>query len=78
MSGAPPTRKRGIDAGEILALRLEELRRAGDLPATLRDLGVPRASLPSLAAEAAAQWTGTFNPRPFDAAAALALYERAY
>jgi hypothetical protein len=31
-----------------------------------------------LASDAATQWTGTFNPRPFDAAAALALYERAY
>ena len=28
--------------------------------------------------EAATQWTGTFNPRPFDAAGALVLYERAY
>jgi alcohol dehydrogenase class IV len=34
--------------------------------------------LPTLAAEAATQWTGTFNPRPFDAAAALEIYERAY
>jgi hypothetical protein len=31
-----------------------------------------------LATEAATQWTGTFNPRTFDSAAALALYERAY
>ena len=47
--------------------------------ATLRDLGVPRArACAGLAAAAATQWTGTFNPRPFDAAAALALYERAY
>ena len=34
--------------------------------------------LPVLAAEAATQWTGTFNPRPFDAAAAFELYEAAY
>ena len=31
-----------------------------------------------LAAEAATQWTGTFNPRPFDKVAALELYERAW
>jgi len=39
---------------------------------------VPRDDLAMLAAEAARQWTGTFNPRPFDARGALALYERAY
>lgn len=64
--------------GERLATRLEELARAGGLPVTLRALGVPRDELPALAAEAASQWTGTFNPRPFEAAAALALYEGAY
>ncbi len=64
--------------GERLAARLEELARVGGLPATLREIGVPRAGLPTLAADAATQWTGTFNPRPFDAAAALDLYERAY
>jgi len=31
-----------------------------------------------LASEAAREWTGSFNPRPFDATAALDLYERAY
>ena len=66
------------DAANGLAHRLEVLARAGGLPATLCDLGVPRDGLPALAAEAAAQWTGTFNPRPFDAAAALTLYERAF
>jgi alcohol dehydrogenase len=64
--------------GERLAERLEELRRAGGLPATLRDIGVPHEGLSTLAADAAKQWTGTFNPRPFDTAAALELYERAY
>lgn len=61
-----------------LAERLEALRQAGGLPAALRDLGVPREGLATLAADAATQWTGTCNPRPFDAAAALDLYERAY
>ena len=61
-----------------MAARLEELRRAGGLPATLREIDVPRDDLPALAADAAKQWTGTFNPRPFDSAAALELYERAY
>jgi alcohol dehydrogenase len=68
----------GGAAGERLAARLHGLARAGDLPATLRDLGVARGALPTLAAEAATQWTGTFNPRPFDASGALEIYERAY
>ena len=65
-------------AADRLAARLEELRRAGRLPERLRDLAVTREELPLLAEEAAQQWTGTFNPRPFDAAGALELYERAY
>jgi len=65
-------------AGEQLASRLEELRHDGRLPSGLRDIGVARADFAALAADAATQWTGTCNPRPFDAAAALELYERAY
>jgi len=67
-----------IAIAERLALRLEELRRAGELPATLRELGVPREDFTILAADAATQWTGACNPRPFDAVSALALYERAF
>jgi len=74
--GAPNEQARA--AGDRLADRLGALARAGGLPATLRDLGVPRDSLSALATDAAGQWTGTFNPRPFDAAGALELYERAY
>jgi alcohol dehydrogenase class IV len=65
-------------AAAELAMRLETLRTAGELPTTLRDLGVPREDLAALAAGAATQWTGACNPRPFDAAGALALYERAF
>jgi alcohol dehydrogenase class IV len=61
-----------------LALSLEALRRAGGLPSGLREAGVLRGDLEALASDAAKQWTGTFNPRPFDAAAALELYERAF
>jgi alcohol dehydrogenase len=67
-----------VDPGESLAARLEELARIGGLPARLRDAGVRREDLSGLAAAAGKQWTGTFNPRAFDAQAALALYERAY
>jgi alcohol dehydrogenase len=61
-----------------LADRLEELARAGGLPRTLRELGVRDNDLPALAADAATQWTGTFNPRPLDEAAARMLYELAW
>ena len=75
---AADTQIPGIEAAERLAARLDALARAGGLPATLRELGVARDTLPTLAADAAAQWTGTFNPRPFDAAGALEIYEQAY
>ncbi|MCM2254761.1 MAG: iron-containing alcohol dehydrogenase [Vicinamibacteria bacterium] len=61
-------------AGEALALRLETLARLGDLPRHLRERGVSLDAIPALAEDAATQWTGTHNPRPFDAAAARELY----
>jgi alcohol dehydrogenase len=61
-----------------LALRVSQLARCGELPGSLRDIGVPRAELPDLALAATKEWTGTFNPRPLDAAAALHLYECAF
>ncbi|HVG30605.1 MAG TPA: iron-containing alcohol dehydrogenase [Pyrinomonadaceae bacterium] len=66
------------DAGERLAARLEELAAAGGLGRSLRESGVPADDLEGLAAEASAQWTGTFNPRAFDRAAALELYRAAF
>ncbi len=69
--------KESTDVGATLASRLDDLARAGGLPRTLRELGVTAADVPELAKDAATQWTGKFNPRPFDEAAALALYERA-
>jgi alcohol dehydrogenase len=71
-------RNAGGDAGSELAARLEALARAGNLPGSLRSINVPREDLPILAENATKEWTGMFNPRPLDAAAALALYERAY
>ena len=66
------------DAGDRLAARLDRLARAGGLPRTLTEAGVQRDDLPDLARDAATQWTGTFNPRPFDAHAAVELYQRAF
>jgi len=65
-------------AGADIADCLANLAAAAGLSARLRDLGVPEDALPSLAEEAATQWTGRFNPRPFDGAAALEIYRSAY
>jgi alcohol dehydrogenase len=67
----------GADPSAALADRLETLARAAGLPRGLRTAGVAEDDLPSLAQDAAQQWTGRFNPRPFDANAALELYRRA-
>jgi alcohol dehydrogenase len=66
------------DPAEALACRLEELLTIGGLTRGLKTAGVPESDLPRLAEEAAGQWTGQFNPRPFGAAEALELYQRAY
>jgi alcohol dehydrogenase len=61
-----------------LAQRLEELTEAGGLRSNLRAIGVSETELPELASEAAAQWTGTFNPRPFDKQGAIEIYQCVY
>ncbi|MDQ3665598.1 MAG: iron-containing alcohol dehydrogenase [Acidobacteriota bacterium] len=63
---------------ERLAQILEALASLGGLRSSLSVAGVPPEDLSMLAAEAAEQWTGTFNPRPFDQAGALEVYEQAY
>lgn len=77
LMGSPRRRARDVDAAESLARRLEDLALAAALPAKLSDAGVAESLLPELAALAAEQWTGTFNPRPFDAAGALDIYRAA-
>ena len=67
----------GPAPAERLAERLDDLARAGGLPRTLRAIGAAEEDIPALAADAATQWTGTFNPRPFDADGAKELYEKA-
>ena len=74
----------GIEAGsgeeaaaEVLAQRLEQLAAAGGLSGDLSQAGIRAEDLPMLAGEAAAQWTGGFNPRAFDKAGAMEVYEKA-
>jgi len=68
----------GPDPAAAVADRLEHLAVHAGLPRGLRAAGVSPEHLPALAAHAAEQWTGRFNPRPFDAVGALQLYEAAY
>jgi alcohol dehydrogenase len=67
------------EAGETLAARLDELKATGALDTgDLSAAGIREDALEMLAADAAQQWTGTFNPRPFDQGGALELYRRAF
>jgi alcohol dehydrogenase len=75
--GAPRRRARDEEPAEALARRLEDLAGVGGLAMKLGESGVEEAALPELAKRAAEQWTGTFNPRPFDANGALEIYRAA-
>ena len=63
---------------EALARRLEELAEAGSLRTNLRAAGVKETDINALASEAAEQWTGTFNPRPFNKEGAIEVYQCVY
>ena len=67
-------------ATEQLANGFTDLLRAAGMPLTLTDAvdgPVSEETLKTLAAEAAQQWTGTFNPRPMDATAFEQIYRNA-
>ncbi len=66
------------NAAEKLASRLEELATSGGLHSSLSKAGVNSEDLSVLAIEAAEQWTGRFNPRPFDVRGALEVYQCAF
>ena len=74
---SPRRRARDDDAAETIASRVEDLASAGGLGMKLSDRGVEESALPELASQAAQQWTGTFNPRPFDAEGAMEIYRAA-
>ena len=69
-----PAAERG---GERLASLLRRLNHAAGLPANLREAGADPADVDALAAAAAEQWTGRFNPRPVAAAELAGLYRAA-
>ena len=65
-----------------LADRITALKQIGNLPNRLRDYPVQytigTADLPTLAKEAATQWTAQFNPRPVNVSDFMELYEQVY
>lgn len=65
-------------AVDALVARLESLLDVAQMPRSLADCGVSRDSIPSLAAEAARQWTAGFNPRALTVDDFVALYEAAF
>jgi len=73
-NGAPAAKTGAAGLADFIASLVEK---AG-LPRSLSDRGIPRDQFPRLAAEAATQWTGQFNPRPLDQDELLRLYEAAH
>ena len=66
------------EAVESLAKRLTKLLEQADMPVTLRPSGVEESMLPTLAAEAAGQWTANFNPREVGQAEMESIYQAAF
>jgi alcohol dehydrogenase len=64
-------------APETLATFVRQLARAAGLAGTLTECGVSAGKLPDLAAAAAQQWTGTFNPVELNRDGFQRLYETA-
>ena len=74
LNGFPDPRE-GTDG---LANFVAELVAKANLPDRLLECGVEQEKLPDLAADAATQWTGNFNPREVSEADFLQIYEAAY
>jgi alcohol dehydrogenase len=77
LAGSDDRRSSG-SAADRLASKLGALARIGGLKTRLSEAGVEESALPALASLAAHQWTGGFNPRPFDAEGALEIYKAAW
>ncbi|HEV3341993.1 MAG TPA: iron-containing alcohol dehydrogenase [Pirellulales bacterium] len=65
-------------ASQALADVVGNFARLAGLPERLSQCGVERERLPVLAADAAKQWTGTFNPRKVGVQELLSIYETAF
>ncbi|MEX2672357.1 MAG: iron-containing alcohol dehydrogenase [Phycisphaeraceae bacterium] len=73
----------GPDAAELEAVaalleRITALLDAAQIPTSLEEAGANAAMIPTLAAEAAGQWTANFNPRAVTADDFAKLYEQSF
>jgi alcohol dehydrogenase len=66
------------DAATALANFVAQISRRAGLAGTLTECGVVRGEVPKLAAAAAKQWTGKYNPVPLGEADFEGLYEAAF
>ncbi|HMP81728.1 MAG TPA: iron-containing alcohol dehydrogenase [Verrucomicrobiota bacterium] len=67
-----------LHAVDALVARLESILCLADIPRLLADCGVKHESVSELAAEAAAQWTASFNPRAITAKDFEDIYRSAF
>ena len=65
-------------AAETLAEVVARLGHEAELPSRLSECGIDQNKLPQLAADAAKQWTATFNPRKVGPEELLTLYRAAF
>ncbi len=65
-------------ACDALVARLDLLLNKAGMPRSLADCGVTRSMIPTLAQEAAKQWTASFNPRKIGVEDFVRLYEAAF
>ncbi len=70
--------KRGVKNVKELPKFLKLLLKSAGLQTSLSECGVKRSKIPSLAEEAARQWTANFNPRPIMKEDFQKLYENAF
>lgn len=63
---------------DALIAHLESLLQLAGMPRSLAECAVQPSLIPTLAEEAARQWTASFNPRPIAAKDFIALYEAAF
>jgi len=66
------------EALEALIYHLNALLQISGMPRSLADCGVTHSMIPTLADEAAQQWTASFNPRPVTREDFIQLYEAAF
>ena len=68
----------GLADVDALLDQLDALLDLADMPRSLDAVNIPRDAIATLAADAAAQWTANFNPRPVTADDFVALYEATF